>query len=95
MDNKNIPHAQTMQFHIAACKASGITVHAYCLQHHIKYSNYYYWQKKLQPQSKRVGKFISIAPPPPIAGVRITFTNGNRISFEGIPPVDYLKQLMS
>jgi hypothetical protein len=82
-----------MRSHIEACKASGITVKAYCLQHQLSYSNYYYWQKKLQPQ--QAGKFISITPPLPMAGVSITFANGNRISFESMPPVEYVKQLMS
>ncbi len=82
-----------MQSHIKACKASSLTVKAYCLLHDIKHSNYYYWQKKLQP--RQAGKFISLAPPPAIAGVNITFPNGNRITFEFMPPAEYLKQLMS
>lgn len=93
MEHKNIIQSQTMQSHIEACKASGMTVKAYCLQHHIKYSNYYYWQKKLQ--SQQACKFINITPPLPIAGMSVTFTNGNRISFECMPPVDYVKYLMS
>ena len=94
MDNKNIYHAQTMQSHIEACKASGITVKDYCLRHDIKHSNYYYWQKKLQPPLQS-GKFISITPQLLNAPVTIFFTNGNRISFECMPPAEYLKQLMS
>jgi hypothetical protein len=93
MDHKNIAHAQIMQSHIAACKASGITVKDYCLRHDIKHSNYYYWQKKLHPLPS--GKFISITPQSLQAPVTIVFTNGNRINFESMPPAEYLKQLMS
>ncbi|CAN5801937.1 hypothetical protein BH11BAC3_BH11BAC3_46480 [soil metagenome] len=92
MDSKKT--AQTMQAHIAACKASGITVKAYCLQHDINHSNYYYWQKKLQPQLPP-GKFISITPQLFNTRVTIVFTNGNRMIFEAMPPAEYIKQLMA
>ena len=93
MDAKNITQFAIMQTHIAACKASGITVEAYCRNHQLKPSVYYYWRKKLQPEEP--GKFISITPLLSTAPVRITFTNGKRISFETMPPVDYVKQLMA
>jgi hypothetical protein len=93
MNNKNISQAHAMQAHIAACKASGTTVKDYCLRHDIKHSNYYYWQKKLQPLPS--GKFISVSPQSLHAPVTIVFTNGNRISFECMPRAEYLKQLMS
>ncbi len=92
MENTNI--ADTMRSHIEACKASGITAKAYCYEHQIKHSVYYYWQKKLKPQIQN-GKFIRIAPVVSNIPVSIIFTNGNRISFEAMPPVEYLKQLMS
>lgn len=92
MEHTNITQAHAMQAHITACKASGITVVAYCLQHQIKPSHYYYWQNKLQPQ--RAGKFIAIAPPSVTAPVSIIFTNGNRICFENMPPADYVKSLV-
>ena len=92
MDNTNI--AEEMRSHFEACKASGITAKAYCLRHQIKHSVYYYWQKKLQPPS-HPGKFIRIAPVVSTAPVSIIFTNGNRISFEAMPPVEYVKQLLS
>jgi hypothetical protein len=81
-----------MEAHIAACKASGVTVKEYCLKEQIKRSNYYYWQQKLQPQP--VGKFISITPLLPKEPVSIIFANGNRICFECMPPADYVKQLL-
>ncbi len=82
-----------MRTHIAACKASGKTVEDYCMEHELKASNYYYWRKKLQPQEP--GKFISVTPLLSNAPVRITFTNDIHISFETMPPVDYVKQLVS
>ena len=93
MEHKNITHVQVMRAHIAACKTSGITVKAYCLQHKIKTSNYYYWQHKLQPRP--AGKFISFTPPSATAPVSIIFTSGNRICFENMPPVDYVKTLLN
>ena len=86
--------ADAMRSHIEACKASGITTKAYCLEHNIKRSGYYYWQNKLQPQLQP-GKFLRIAPALSNAPVNIIFINGNLISFEVMPPVEYLKQLIS
>lgn len=93
MEYNNTTHAQTMQAHITACKASGITVTAYCLQHQLKPSRYYYWQHKLRPMA--AGKFIPITPPLATAPVIIIFTNGHRICFENMPPVDYVKNLVN
>ena len=90
MEHKNTSDMPAMQAHIKACKASGITVKAYCLQHQLKPSSYYYWQNKLQPAS--AGKFIPIIPPLVSAPVIIIFTNGHRICFENMPPVDYIKK---
>jgi transposase-like protein len=92
MENEKISQAILMQQHIAACKASGQTVAAYCSGHSIKAHQYYYWQNKLQPATP--GKFISIAPPLSTAPVSIDFINGTRIRFETLPPVEYIKQLM-
>jgi transposase-like protein len=93
MEHKNINQLQIMQAHIDACKASGMSVKAYCREHQIKSSNYYYWQKKLQQEQP--GKFISITPLLSNAPVSIAFTNGNRIYFESTPPLDYVKKLVS
>ena len=91
MDDKD--KAETMRSHIEACKESGLTVRTYCLRHKIKHSVYYYWQKKLQPQWR--GKFIAVTPVTSSSPLSIIFTNGTRISFESMPPVDYLRQLIS
>jgi hypothetical protein len=92
MEKEKINQAPLMQGHIAACKASGQTVVAYCSVHSIKPHQYYYWQKKLQPAVP--GKFISIAAPLATAPVCIEWINGHRIRFETLPSVDYIKQLM-
>ena len=41
------------------------------------------------------GKFIPITPPLATAPVIIIFTNGHRICFENMPPVDYVKNLVN
>ena len=93
MEQDKTIRAELMRMHIAACKESKMKVEAYCSEHKLKPSNYYYWQKKLQPQEP--GKFICITPVLLNAPVSITFTNGKRISFEAMPPVEYIQQLMS
>jgi len=93
MEHNNITQAQAMQAHIASCKLSGITVKAYCVRHQLKPSNYYYWQNKLQPSVP--GKFINIIPQFQTAPVTIIFTNGTRICFEDMPPIDYVKNLVN
>ena len=93
MEPKNSAHTHAIQAHITACKASGITVKDYCLQHQLKPSNYYNWQHKLQRKS--ACKFIPIITPLVTAPVSIIFTNGTRICFENMPPVDYVKNLLN
>lgn len=91
LDDKD--KAEIMRSHIEAFKESGFRVRTYCLRHQIKHSIYYYGQKKLQPQCP--GQFIAITPVLSSTPLSIIFTNGTRISFEGMPPVTYLRQLMS
>ena len=93
MEQDKTIRSELMRTHIAACKLSKMKVEAYCIEHQLKPSNYYYWQKKLEP--KQPGIFISIMPVLTIAPVSIIFTNGKRISFEVMPPVEYIQQLMS
>jgi hypothetical protein len=92
MEQAKINQSELMRQHIASCKASGKTVEMYCKEHQLKPSYYYYWRKKLQLPEP--GKFISVLPVLSNAAVSISFINGNRISFETLPPVDYLKQLL-
>ena len=93
MEHPNTTHAKTMQAHITACKASGLTVTVYCQQQQLKRSNYYYWQHKLRPVP--AGKFIPVTPPPATAPVSIIFTSGTRICFKNMPPADYVKNLVN
>ena len=83
-----------MLAHIAICKASGMKVRAYCLEHKLTPSNYYYWLAKSEGKIPP-GKFISI--PAPVINVPfyIAYTNGTRICFETMPPADYVKKLVS
>ena len=94
MEQDKTNRSALMLTHIAACKSSGKTVEEYCMQHELKPSNYYYWRKKLQPPQEP-GKFIPITPLLSNAPVHIGFANGIHISFETLPPVDYVKQLLS
>jgi len=94
MEDKSLDQFSVMQAHIVACKASGKPVVEYCQQHQIKVHQYYYWQKKIQ-MLQEPGRFIRIAQPLSVGPVSIVFTNGNRLCFETMPPVDYVKQLMS
>ena len=94
MENINTTHGEKMIAHIVSCKASGMKVRAYCLEHNIKPSNYYYWLSKSQ-DPLIPGKFISIPAPIINVPVYITFANGTRVCFEDMPPADYVKKLVS
>ena len=94
MEQINITHSEKMAAHIAACKASGMNVRAYCLKYNIKASNYYYWLSKGR-EPVETGKFISIPPLVTKVPVYIAFTNGTRVCFENMPPADYVKKLLS
>ena len=94
MENINIAHGERMIAHIASCKASGMKVRAYCLEHKLTVSNYYYWLAKSQDKTTP-GKFISIPAPVTNVPVYITFANGTRVCFEDMPPADYVKKLLS
>ena len=93
MESKDTGQSQIMQAHIAACKLSGVTVAAYCSEHHLRVHQYYYWQKKLQPPQQQ-SNFIRIAPVLSSVPVSIFFANGHQINFTALPPVDYIKQLI-
>ena len=94
MENVNTSHGEKMIAHIASCKASGMKVRAYCLEHKLTVSNYYYWLAKSQDKTTP-GKFISIPAPVTNVPVYITFANGTRVCFEDMPPADYVKKLVS
>ena len=94
MKQINTSQAEIMAAHVVACKASGMNVRAYCKEHNIQKSNYYYWLSKSR-EPVESGKFISIPAPVTNVPVYIAFTNGTRVCFEHMPPADYVKKLVS
>jgi len=94
MEHKKATLAETMAAHIAACKASGMNVRTYCLEHTITRSNYYYWLAKSR-EPRETGAFISIPLPLTNIPVYISFPNGTRVCFEIMPPADYVKIIIS
>lgn len=92
METKETSLSQIMETHIAACKLSGQTVADYCSNHALKIHQYYYWQKKLQPQKSNFIKMPALVSTLPMS---IFFTNGVQINFALLPPVDYVKNLVT
>lgn len=82
-----------MRLHIESCKASGQTVIAYCHQHGLAPSKFYYWQKRLQDADVSSG-FLQIPDHTTHnATASIHFPNGVSISFAGNVSIDVLKEL--
>jgi hypothetical protein len=95
MQKKSINKADQMLQHIEACKVSGLYVEQYCKEQNLKPATYYYWRKKLQTNSQvHTGSFIELQPITTTSCVEIVFTNGVRIHFESLVPVNYIKQLI-
>ena len=101
MQDKKISKAVQMRQHIAALQSSGLYVEQYCKEQHVKASTYYYWLKKLADDPIAIGSktntgtFIQLQPVSQSRSVEIVFTNGVKMYFESLIPVDYLKQLVS
>ena len=94
-DGKIIKVAQMRQ-HIEACQVSGLYVKQYCKEQNLNSATYYYWRKKLAQESKtNTGSFIQLQPVQRNSYVEIVFTNGVKIYFESLAPLDYIKQLIS
>ena len=91
MESQQTVLSQMMQSHIAACKLSEQSVADYCSSHQLKTHQYYYWQKKLQPQESN---FIKLSPLALAVPMSIFFVNGTQINFATLPAVDYVKQLI-
>ncbi len=92
METKETSLSQIMETHIAACKLSGQTVSDYCSTHRLKVHQYYYWQKKLQPQTSN---FIKMSPVFSSVPMSILFTGGTQVNFATLPPADYIKNLLN
>ncbi len=84
-----------MRHHIEACKESKQTVVAYCKEHQLAPSNFYYWQKRLNSATVEPG-FTQVSPPAIdyTAAVTIHFPNGVRIVFSGSVSPSSLKELV-
>ena len=98
MEDKKISKAFQMRQHIEACEAGGRSVEEYCREQNVKPSTYYYWRKKLLSDEAKsnhaAGSFIPVPSIPQSSGVELIFTNGIKIHFEHLVPVEYLKQLV-
>ena len=94
MEHKKATSSEIMAEHITRCTASGMKVRAYCKEHNLTPSNYYYWLAKSR-EPREAGKFISIPSPVTNVPVYISFINGTRVCFENLPPADHVKKLVS
>ncbi len=82
-----------MRLHIESCKASGQTVIAYCHQHGLAPSKFYYWQKRLQDADVSSGFLQIPAHSTQNSNASIHFPNGISISFAGNESITVLKEL--
>ena len=81
MKKYNQAKAEQMRLHIEACDKSGVTVNDYCTQSGLVKSNYYYWLKKLNPESRSTGfTAISLSKS---SSIEVTYPNGVQLSFTG------------
>jgi len=88
-----LDRTEVMRQHIESCRASDMTVLAYCKANNLAPSKYYYWQKRLQPKTA-VPSFKQISPMSlDTMSTVIDFPNGIRISFSGFVNTSILKEL--
>lgn len=85
MENKDTTNrAEMMRAHIAACQSEGMTVVAYCKEHGLVPSNYYYWQKKLNAVAPKAA-FTKVLAASPMSGAAILhYPNGVRLELSSI-----------
>ena len=83
-----------MEDHISKCTLSGLSIRDYCKDNGINVSVYYYWLKRFSKNS--TGDFIKVTPLSSYEkGYSVLFISGHKFSFDILPPVDYLKKLLS
>lgn len=84
-----------MRFHIESHRSSGLSVVAYCKQHNLVKSNFYYWLKKLSKASKPVS-FVPITVDPLAADstVEVHFPSGVYVVFSGSVKASLLKEVV-
>ncbi len=93
MKYKDNTRAEMMRHHIEACKESKQTIIAYCKEHKLAPSNFYYWQKRLSGATGKPG-FSRLSPVTMDTGaVTIYYPNGVRIEFGGTVSCASLKEL--
>lgn len=71
---------EVMRSHIEACKAVDKTVIAYCKEHGLTPSNYYYWQKKLNATTAK--PLFTQLSAMPVQAVMPTVCYPNRVRIE-------------
>ena len=92
MENNNQSKAGQMRRHIEACSQSGLTVTDYCAQNGLVKSNYYYWVKKLNGESKLSGfTAVRVAND---AAVEVVYPNGVQLCYRGAINTTILKTLV-
>jgi hypothetical protein len=94
MKYKDNNRAETMRQHIEACKESKQSIVAYCKDHQLAPSKFYYWQKRLNSATAELG-FTQVSAPTvdDTAAVTIHFPSGIRIVFSGSVSLASLKEL--
>jgi hypothetical protein len=93
MKYKDTSRAEIMRHHIEACKERKQTVIAYCKDHQLAPSNFYYWQKRLRPADVNAAFTQLLPETTDTAAVTIHFPNGVRIVFSGSVSSSSLKEL--
>jgi len=97
MENNILSRTEQMRLHIKACTASELTVKAYCAQHGLTPSNYYYWLKKLQRSIACASSFIQISSPETQTDssfATIRYPNGVSIELNNTINLSVLKELL-
>lgn len=82
-----------MLAHIEICKSNGRTVVAYCKEHGLAPSKFYYWQKRLKNNTAAGRGFTQISALSPMTAT-IHFPNGVHISFVSTVSTSVLKELV-
>jgi hypothetical protein len=93
MKYKDRTQAEAMRQHIEACKESKQTIVAYCKDHQLAPSNFYYWQKRLRPADVNPAFTQLLPEATDTASVTIHFPNGVRMVFSGSVSCSSLKEL--
>jgi hypothetical protein len=94
MKYKDTSRSTAMRQHIEACKESKQTIVAYCKDHQLAPSIFYYWQKRLRPTDANPAFSQLLPEAADTAAVTIHFPNGVRVEFSGSVIPSSLKELV-